>query len=80
MGTVGPRAAGHRHPPRLTATALMGSPHLSEGSCCKQQGPDLQKGPRREVPGSPLLEEPVERKPGVEEFRLHICNSWMSQK
>lgn len=52
------------------------------GSSCVQvqQGPNLQKGPRREVPGFPLREELVERKPGVEGFRLHICNSWMSQK
>lgn len=79
MGTIGPGAVGHRHPPRLTATAPTGPPHLSEGTSCRQQGPGLQKRPRREVPGFPLREL-VERKPVVEEFRLHICNSWMSQK
>lgn len=29
---------------------------------------------------SSLQEEPVGRKPGVEGFGLHTCNSWMSQK
>lgn len=36
---------------------------------------------RERSPGvSSLQEEPVGRKPGVEGFGLHTCNSWMSQK
>lgn len=83
MGTGGPGLWGTR--PRLTATTLIGPPHLYQaapaGSSCVQVqgGPDLQEGPRREVPGFPLRESQWKgsQAGGV---GLQICNSWTSQK
>lgn len=49
------RAAGHRRPPLSSLPSRAHArPHLSEGSSCVrvQQGPNLQKGPGRAVPGS----------------------------
>lgn len=86
MGTGGPRAVGPRYPSSLPA-ASPARPTLSvRGRLLRPQlcpgavGTPPAARPRREVPGFPLREEPAQRKPGVEGFRLHTCNSWMSQK
>lgn len=86
MGTASPGLRAHT-PARARCRHSHKPTHLSQGgSCTRQLRPGAagtrpaERSQERSPRVSSLQEELGGRKPGVEGFGLHTCNSWMSQK